>query len=65
VMMNMFWEPLDMEVPVIVGWKWTRAVDTSLPSPADIADPGKEAAFEGQSYRVGPRSIVVLVHKPM
>jgi isoamylase len=63
VMMNMFWEPLDMQVPAIDGRKWMRAVDTSLPSPADIADPGKESPFTGQSYRVGPRSVVVLVNK--
>jgi glycogen operon protein len=64
VMMNMYWEPLDMEVPVIAGRQWARAVDTSMPSPSDIADPGKEAAYPAQSYRVNPRSIVVLVNKP-
>ena len=64
VMMNMYWEPLDMEVPVIAGRQWARTVDTSLPSPSDIADPGKEVLFTAQSYRVSPRSIVVLVNKP-
>lgn len=63
-MMNMFWEALDMEVPVILGRKWARAIDTSLPSPSDIADQGKEMAFADRSYIVSPRSIVVLVNEP-
>jgi glycogen operon protein len=64
VMMNMYWESLDMEVPVVAGRQWARKVDTSLPSPSDIADPGKEVVFTAQSYRVSSRSIVVLVNKP-
>ena len=61
VMMNMFWESLDMEVPAIAGRKWLRAIDTSLPSPSDISEPGIEVQFSGESYRVNGRSIVVLV----
>ena len=64
VMMNMYWDVLDIEVPTIAGRQWMRAVDTSLPSPSDIADPDKEVAFTGQSYLVNPRSIVVLVNRP-
>jgi glycogen operon protein len=63
VMMNMYWEPLDMAVPTIPGCQWTRAVDTSLPSPSDIADPGTEVTCSAPSYRVNGRSIVVLVNK--
>ena len=64
VMMNMYWDALEMDVPTVAGRRWMRAVDTSLPSPTDIADPGKEVAFTGQSYRVNARSIVVLVNRP-
>jgi glycogen operon protein len=64
VMMNMYWEPLDMAVPIIPGRRWARVVDTSLPSPSDIADPGTEMAFSGPSYSVNGRSIVILVNKP-
>jgi glycogen operon protein len=64
VMMNMYWDPLDMDVPTIHDRQWMRAVDTSLPSPYDVADPGREVGFVGGSYRVNPRSIVVLVNKP-
>jgi len=63
VMMNMYWEPLDMAVPMIPAREWTRAVDTSLPSPSDIADPGAETTCSGELYRVNGRSIVVLVNK--
>ena len=62
--LNMHWEALDMDVPVIAGCHWARTVDTSLPSPSDIADPGMEVACPAQSYRVNARSIVVLVNKP-
>jgi isoamylase len=63
VMMNMYWEPLDMAVPMIPSRQWTRAVDTALPSPSDIADPGTEMTCSGPSYRVNGRSIVVLMNK--
>jgi glycogen operon protein len=63
VMMNMYWEPLDMAIPAVPGRQWTRAVDTSLPSPSDIADPGTEVTCSNPSYRVNGRSIVVLVNK--
>jgi isoamylase len=65
VMMNMYWDALDMDIPVIAGWQWMRVVDTSLPSPSDIADTGKEVAYPGLSYKVNPRSIVVLLNKPV
>jgi isoamylase len=64
VMMNMYWEPLYMAIPTIPGRQWTRAVDTSLPSPSDIADPGTEMLCSGESYRVNGRSIVVLANRP-
>jgi glycogen operon protein len=65
VMMNMHWETLDMDIPVIAGRRWFRVVDTSMPSPSDIADPGMEVACTDQSYRVNSRSIVVVVNKPV
>jgi len=64
VMMNMYWEPLDMAVPTVPGRQWTRAVDTSLPSRSAVADPETEMTCSGPSYRVNGRSIVVLVNKP-
>jgi glycogen operon protein len=39
---------------------WRRVVDTSLPSPDDIAPPGAEPALERPEYAVASRSVVVL-----
>src|SRR6266849_6012644 len=60
VMMNMFWEPLDFEVPADPARDWHLAIDTFADSPSDIADVGQEAVFTGQRCRVQGRSIVVL-----
>ena len=59
-MMNMFWEPLDFEVPVDPQRVWQVAVDTFAPSP-ERADETVGPALGGTQCRVQPRSIVVLV----
>ena len=61
VMMNMFWEPLDFEVPVYPGRAWHVAVDTFAPGPRDIADPAERAPLGHAPCTVQGRSIVVLV----
>ena len=63
VMMNMYWEPLDFDVPPLAGRYWYLAVDTAEASPGDIADPGDEVQYFGESYPVKGRSIVVLVSR--
>jgi glycogen operon protein len=63
VMMNMYWESLEFDVPTVPGRRWFRSVDTSLRSPRDIADPGDEALFGGPSFRVAPRSIAILISR--
>jgi glycogen operon protein len=40
---------------------WRRAVDTHLPSPDDIAEPGSEAVLNARDYVVRGRTVVVLV----
>ena len=60
VMINAYWEPLDFAIQESAAGAWSRAVDTFLASPDDIAAPGTEPVVPGGSYRVGPRSIVVL-----
>jgi len=57
VMMNMFWEPLDFEVP---ARPWHIAVDTSAGSPGDIADSGGDRQLTGDRYTVPGRTIVIL-----
>ena len=44
------------------GRIWHRAIDTSLITPKDIAEPGTEQPLDDQKrYRVHARSSVVLV----
>jgi glycogen operon protein len=58
VMMNMFWKPLDFDVPS--GGRWRIAIDTFARSPGDIADPGDARPLIGHQCTVPGRSIVVL-----
>jgi glycogen operon protein len=61
VMMNMFWKPLEFEVPGQIGRLWHCAIDTFAASPRDIADPGQETPVVDRVRSVQGRSIVVLV----
>jgi glycogen operon protein len=61
VMMNMFWKPLEFEVPGQIGRLWHCAIDTFAASPRDIADPGPETPVVDRVRSVQGRSIVVLV----
>ncbi|GCF07968.1 glycogen debranching protein GlgX [Dictyobacter arantiisoli] len=63
VMFNMDWEDLEFDVPLLTDRSWYRVVDTAQPSPNDILEPGQEVAFTGNSYRVGNRSVVVLISR--
>jgi glycogen operon protein len=60
---NAHWEPHAFELPRLPpGRSWWRFVDTGLEPPNDAAEPGAEDVLSAQrSYRVGPRSTVVLV----
>jgi isoamylase len=60
VMINAYWEPLDFGIHADQHGEWLRVVDTNLESPADISEPGEETSVHAVTYRVGPRSIVVL-----
>jgi isoamylase len=58
---NAHWEAHEFELPVIPGWEWTRAIDTTLEAPSDIGAAGEETSLRNvQRYPVGPRSVVVL-----
>jgi glycogen operon protein len=56
-------EAHDFELPPLPGGKqWRRFVDTLREPPEDAREPGAEPVVERQkSYRVGPRTVVVLV----
>ena len=60
VMMNMFWEPLEFDIPVDPQRRWHLVIDTFAESPDDIVDPDRTAPYPGERCRVGARSIVVL-----
>jgi glycogen operon protein len=60
VMINAHHEPLTFHVQEGEAGGWERIVDTSLPSPQDIVDPGSEPRVNTLNYEVGPRSVVVL-----
>jgi isoamylase len=62
-MINMFWERLDFDVPPLADRYWFIAADTSRECPDDIADPGDELQYFGDTYGVEGRSIAVLVSK--
>jgi glycogen operon protein len=59
MILNAYWEPLTFEVPPAAG-PWQRWIDTSLASPDDIVDWATAPLVSGDTYLVGPRSVVVL-----
>jgi len=63
VMLNMYWENLEFEVPTVDGRKWYKVVDTAEPSPMDIAELGEETVVSDNVFPVKARSIVVLISK--
>jgi len=54
-------EPLDFALPQVKDIHWYRVVDTSLPGPQDIVDESEAPVIDDPSYRVGPRSSLILV----
>ena len=62
IMLNAYWEPLTFELPSLLPeQRWRRVVNTALPSPDDICEPGKEPPVAGREYRVEARSVVILL----
>jgi isoamylase len=57
--LNAYWEPLQFELPEARG-AWRRWIDTTLESPEDIVRWQEAPPIEGQTYMVGPESVVVL-----
>ena len=62
-MFNAYWEPLEFELPDtgIDGVGWTRIIDTSLPSPADIEVDRGGTPVPDATYLATARSVVVFV----
>ncbi len=53
---------LEFELPPLsaTSSRWIRLIDTSLPSPHDIAEAANGSEVEGRTYIVNPHSIVML-----
>ncbi len=62
VAMNMYWESLEFELPSPPqGLRWHLFVNTSMPAPKDVWEPGQEPELSDQGkLSVGGRSIIVL-----
>jgi glycogen operon protein len=62
LMVNTYWEALQFEIPAFgEAWEpWRRVVDTFLDSPDDICDWAKGPIVSVATYRVQPRSVVLL-----
>lgn len=60
---NSYWKPVKFNLPQFKDNRnWYQKVDTTLSSPDDILESGREPVLENQnSYYVGPRSIVILL----
>jgi glycogen operon protein len=63
VMINSRDQPLKFHIQEGRAKDWQRVVETNLPSPEDIAEPGSERLLVSLDYEVGPRSVVVLTRK--
>jgi len=67
IILNAYWKPLEFELPWVSRdgrVPWRRWIDTFLDSPHDIVDWEGAPAVSGHSYRVEPRSVVVLFASP-
>lgn len=61
VMLNVYWEPLDFELPQLPdGEGWRRVVDTALPTPEDFTEAEVAIPREQRFYRLQSRSAVIL-----
>jgi len=65
LILNEYWEPLEFELPPATSENpWRRWIDTSLDSPADIAEWHTALPVTTRSYTAGPRSVIVLYAHP-
>ncbi len=63
LILNAYWEPLDFELPPAGKGgdePWRRWIDTAQEPPNDIVPWEKASEIAGLTYRVEPRSVVVL-----
>ncbi len=63
IIFNAYWEPLDFELPILKNGteNWSRWIDTALDPPHEICEWNAEKPILEATYRVGARSVVVLI----
>ena len=63
IILNAYWDALDFEVPRLSGGtkQWLRWIDTALDPPHEICEWNAEPVVPEGKYRVGARSVVVLI----
>ena len=61
IMLNMENKELDFEIPSLQGKRWRKVIDTALPSPMDIVEPGQEKVVPRGVCHVKSHSVVVLI----
>lgn len=59
LMANMYWEPLEFELPQNRLWKWKRIVDTAAPGPKDFYPISSAPVIKQKKVKVEGRSVVV------
>ena len=64
VVFNAYWKPLKFQLPTLeLGSQWHRIIDTHLPAPDDFTVLNEAARIYENSYKVAPRSSIVLMKK--
>jgi len=61
VMVNAYWGPLAFTIQEGPAARWAVVIDTSRDPPDDFCEPGGEVPLVSPTYRVEPRSVVVLL----
>ena len=65
MIINAYWEALEFEIPPldVAQESWRRCVDTYLDPPDDVRTWAEAQRLQGSTYRVEPRSVVLLLAK--
>ena len=64
IMFNAYWEPLEFELPPLLGHgaaRWRRVIDTYLESPQDFCELSEAPMVDDTKYLVQARSVVLLM----
>lgn len=63
VIMNMYWEPLEFQMPLIGGRGWYRIIDTFQQPPFDFIDEKAAEEVKTPAVTINGRSVAVFISK--